>query len=107
MMTRGLRCGCNSGLPVQLWRSLCTSFGVRPNGHRRDHRPGKPDPSGAVVVGAHVTAENTATAVKTPTHQWVRDLHHPLSAIGTIPSPSKPRGSHSEVPRLLWDRPHS
>ncbi len=25
------------------------------------------DPSGAVVVGAHVTAENTATAVKTPT----------------------------------------
>jgi len=25
------------------------------------------DPSGAVVVGANVTAENTATAVKTPT----------------------------------------
>src|SRR5258708_17744953 len=66
MMTKRLRCWLQFWLACSVVAILCTSFGFGQT--VTGAITGQvTDPSGAVVVGAHVTAENTATAVKTPT----------------------------------------
>src|SRR5258708_18370993 len=66
MMTKRLRCWLQFWLACSVVAILCTSFGFGQTvtgaiTGQVTHS------SGAVVVGAHVTAENPATAVKTPT----------------------------------------
>src|SRR5882724_3501 len=102
MMTKRLRCWLQFWLACSVVAILCTSFGFGQT--VTGAITGQvTDPSGAVVVGAHVTGENADT------NQWVRDLHHPLSAHRHLYRHHRSQGvHHSEGSAVCFgDRPHS